>query len=78
MDIYAKCGSLEDARNVFDGPQNKDVVTWNAVIAGYAQLDLFDRMQQEGYVVADALTFVSLFQAVGHVAGLRKGKETLP
>eukprot|EP00250_Pteridium_aquilinum_P021518 c25151_g4_i1 orf=152-709(+) len=36
-DMYAKCGSLKDAYNVFDGLPNKSVVLWGAMIAGYAQ-----------------------------------------
>jgi ATP-dependent DNA helicase HFM1/MER3 len=51
VDMYVKCGSLEDARNVFDKMPQRNVITWNAMIAGYAQigqvektLELFWRM----------------------------------
>nr|DAD43845.1 TPA_asm: hypothetical protein HUJ06_002075 [Nelumbo nucifera] len=36
VDMYCKCGSLDDARVVFDGMINKDVVAWNSMIMGYA------------------------------------------
>eukprot|EP00253_Pinus_taeda_P017274 PITA_17274 len=37
VDMYAKCMSMKDARKVFDKMPERDVVSWNAVIAGYAQ-----------------------------------------
>lgn len=36
VDLYAKCGNLEDARNVFDKMCHRNVVSWNALISGYA------------------------------------------
>ncbi|CAM6030238.1 unnamed protein product [Sphagnum balticum] len=55
IDMYAKCGSVEDARGVFDGMQKRDVVSWNAMIAGYSRqnlhedaFSLFDEMQTAG------------------------------
>ncbi|KAJ0102037.1 hypothetical protein Patl1_06126 [Pistacia atlantica] len=35
MDMYAKCGSLDLARKLFDQTQGKDVVCWSAMIASY-------------------------------------------
>jgi pentatricopeptide repeat protein len=42
VDMYVKCGSLEDARQVFDKMSERDVVSWTAMVAGYAQGGLFD------------------------------------
>lgn len=36
VDIYGKCGSMEDAQVVFNGLANQDVVSWDALIAGFA------------------------------------------
>ena len=36
VDMYAKCGSIEDARQVFDNVDERDLVSWNGMIAGYA------------------------------------------
>lgn len=36
VDMYCKCGSLEDARKVFDRIGGRDVVAWNSMIMGYA------------------------------------------
>ncbi|XVE94637.1 hypothetical protein REPUB_Repub02eG0026100 [Reevesia pubescens] len=37
IDMYAKCGELEAARQVFDKIEEKDVYTWNSMVAGYCQ-----------------------------------------
>lgn len=53
IDMYSKCGKLEAAREVFDMISEKDVYSWNSMIAGYCQAgycgvahDLFERMQE--------------------------------
>jgi pentatricopeptide repeat protein len=57
VDMYAKCGSIEDARQVFDKMHQRDVVSWNTMIAGYAQdgdfdeaLNLFHKMPEPDLV----------------------------
>jgi pentatricopeptide repeat protein len=54
IDMYAKCGSIEDASRVFNKMSSRDVVTWNAMILGHVEcgqgqkaLELFQQMQQE-------------------------------
>ena len=37
IDMYVKCGCLEEAQNVFDCLQNRDVVAWNTLITGYVE-----------------------------------------
>ncbi len=32
MDMYAKCGSIEDAWTVFKEMPSRNVVTWNAMV----------------------------------------------
>jgi pentatricopeptide repeat protein len=36
VDMYAKCGKVRDARIVFDAMPSRNVVSWNAMIGGYA------------------------------------------
>jgi pentatricopeptide repeat protein len=55
VSMYAKCGDLAAARRVFDGMDNRDVVSWNSMISGYAAsgqwreaVELFRQMQAEG------------------------------
>lgn len=40
--MYGKCGSLVEARRVFDGMPCRDIVSWNSLVAGYAQSGKFD------------------------------------
>lgn len=37
VDMYAKCGSIIDARNGFDYLQEPDIVLWTSMIGGYVQ-----------------------------------------
>ena len=37
VDMYAKCGAISKARQMLDGLPLRNVVSWNALIAGYAQ-----------------------------------------
>jgi pentatricopeptide repeat protein len=36
VEMYAKCGSMEDAWKVFNKMISQDVVTWNAILGGCA------------------------------------------
>ncbi|XP_059066116.1 pentatricopeptide repeat-containing protein At2g22070 [Cryptomeria japonica] len=56
VDMYAKCGSIHTARQLFDRILRRDVVSWTAMIAGYTQngfagksLETFKQMQLAGY-----------------------------
>jgi pentatricopeptide repeat protein len=75
IDMYAKCGSIEDAQNVFNGMATRNVVSWTAMLGCYAMhghgkeaLGHFEQMCQEE-VEMDQVTFVALLSACSH-AGL--------
>ncbi|PAN19920.1 hypothetical protein PAHAL_3G307800 [Panicum hallii] len=36
VDMYAKCGRVRDGRKIFDAMPSRNVVSWNAMIGGYA------------------------------------------
>lgn len=72
--MYANCGSLVEAQKVFDLLSNRDVVSWNAMIAGFSQqgrgqqaLHLYDQMRKDG-VMPDDWTYVSLLSACSSLA----------
>ncbi|KAL8521357.1 hypothetical protein ACS0TY_011762 [Phlomoides rotata] len=55
LDMYAKCGSLECAENLFRSMNEKSVVSWTTLISGFAlngksqeALDQFDLMLKQG------------------------------
>eukprot|EP01018_Ginkgo_biloba_P013990 Gb_31795 [translate_table: standard] len=73
--MYAKCGSIEDAHEVFNKMSCRNVVSWNTMVVGYAQhghgkeaLHLFEQMQQTGIKPND-ITFMGVLSACNH-AGL--------
>jgi pentatricopeptide repeat protein len=37
LNMYSKCGSIDDARSIFDNIESKDIISWNAMISGYEQ-----------------------------------------
>ncbi|GMH02607.1 hypothetical protein Nepgr_004446 [Nepenthes gracilis] len=82
IDMYAKCGSIERARWVFDklGPK-KDVMTWSAMISGLAMHghseechDLFVKMLNQG-LRPNAVTFLGLLCACVHCGLVDEGKK---
>eukprot|EP00250_Pteridium_aquilinum_P018089 c23934_g1_i1 orf=1030-3666(+) len=81
IDMYAKCGCLIDAQEVFDTLSGRDVVSWNTLIAAYAEhglrdeaLNCFDKMKVDG-VVQDAVTFLCSLKACGTRETIDKGLE---
>ena len=75
ISMYGKCGSLENARNIFMSMPRKDVITWSALIAVHAQhgygkeaILIFQEMNKD-VVPPDSITYVSVLSACSH-AGL--------
>eukprot|EP01018_Ginkgo_biloba_P038350 Gb_00522 [translate_table: standard] len=78
--MYAKCASIEDSYKVFDKMAKRDVVSWNAMIAGCAQhglgkeaLKLFEQMQSTG-MKPNHITFVGVLSACSHVGMIDEGR----
>ncbi|KAL8161327.1 hypothetical protein V2J09_012816 [Rumex salicifolius] len=79
MDMYAKCGFIENAVNLFKGLLIKDVISWNTMIGGLAMhgrgadaLDLFAQMKTDG-MKPDGITFVSVLCACTHLGLVQSG-----
>ncbi|KZV28283.1 pentatricopeptide repeat-containing protein [Dorcoceras hygrometricum] len=80
IDMYNKCGKIEEARLVFDKMHGRDVVSWNAMLVGYGihgygkeAILLFQNMQNEG-AQPDYVTFVALLSACSHSGLVSEGK----
>ena len=80
VDMYAKCGAIKTARELFDTMQERHVITWNAMIDGYgthglgkAALDLFDDMQNEASLKPNDITFLSVISACSHSGFVDEG-----
>lgn len=79
LDMYGKCGSVRIARTLFERLQDKRIVSWNAMITGYAMhgyaidaIDLFEEMIGQGYQ-PDHITFVGVLSACRHGRLLDEG-----
>ncbi|XP_022145760.1 pentatricopeptide repeat-containing protein At3g53360, mitochondrial isoform X1 [Momordica charantia] len=69
LNMYGKCGSLKEARNVFDAMPQRNVVSWTSLISGYSHygqednaITLYVQMLQSGYV-PDHFTFGSVIKS---------------
>nr|GEV70530.1 pentatricopeptide repeat-containing protein At4g19191, mitochondrial [Tanacetum cinerariifolium] len=72
IDMYAKCGSLKEAREIFCKMREKTVVSWTSMISGCAlngefeeALTYFYRMLELG-LRPNHITFLAVFQACNH------------
>ncbi|KAK7300233.1 hypothetical protein RJT34_11073 [Clitoria ternatea] len=46
LDLYSKCGCIEDAQMLFDEMGHRDLCSWNTMIAGYAKLGRLQRARK--------------------------------
>ncbi|KAL4326601.1 hypothetical protein HN51_033755 [Arachis hypogaea] len=79
IDMYAKCGSLKSAQNVFDSTLNQNVISWSSLIVGYAQfglaheaLNLFRRMRKFG-IHPNEVTYLGVLSACSHIGLVEEG-----
>ncbi|KAL3525006.1 hypothetical protein ACH5RR_013378 [Cinchona calisaya] len=82
IDAYAKCGSLDNATEVFNDVDDlqKDLYTWTAIISGLAMngegryaYEYFARMELESGISPDAITFVAILSACVHSGLVEEG-----
>ncbi|XP_022738517.1 pentatricopeptide repeat-containing protein At5g50390, chloroplastic isoform X1 [Durio zibethinus] len=81
IDMYSKCGSIEDAQWVFDDMPEKTTVGWNSIIAGYAlhghsedALSMFYEMRDSG-VKMDHFTFSIIIRICSRLASTERAKQ---
>ncbi|KAI3722162.1 hypothetical protein L2E82_33190 [Cichorium intybus] len=81
VDAYAKCGQVSFSRKAFDEIDDKDVTTWNSMIAVCAQnglsteaLNLFSAMVQDPNINYNAVTLSTVLLACAHSGALQVGK----
>lgn len=77
--LYVKCGSVKDARKVFDKMPDRNVGSWNLMIGGYNVnglgidgLLVFKQMRQQG-IVPDEETFALVLAVCALVDGVEEG-----
>ncbi|XP_043713785.1 pentatricopeptide repeat-containing protein At2g22410, mitochondrial-like [Telopea speciosissima] len=72
IDMYAKCGPIDTAFDIFRRMPERNVVSWNVMIGAFAMhgygldaIKLFGKMQHER-VPPDEVTFVGVLSACSH------------
>ena len=80
IDMYAKCGSLDDSGAMFDKMLTPDIVSWNAMISAYASsghpeksLECFQDMLQKSVHMIDDVTILCALNASASIGSLEQG-----
>ncbi|KAK6230062.1 hypothetical protein QUC31_001580 [Theobroma cacao] len=81
IDMYVKCGCLEEARRVFNEMEERTVVSWSAMIQGLAMhgqaqeaVRVFSMMIEMG-VMPTGVTFIGLLHACSHMGLVDEGRR---
>lgn len=79
VDMYAKCGRLDDAWSIFKPTNGRNIVLWTSMISSYAShgqgskaIWLFELMLNEG-IRPNEVTFVGVLTACSHAGLLKEG-----
>ncbi|XP_058071619.1 putative pentatricopeptide repeat-containing protein At3g05240 [Magnolia sinica] len=83
LDMYAKCGCIEEAREVFVMMPEKNLLSWTAMIIGFAlnghsnnAIGLFLEMQRSG-IEPDEITFIGILMACNFSGSVDEGYKYL-
>ncbi|ESQ48463.1 hypothetical protein EUTSA_v10022068mg [Eutrema salsugineum] len=83
VDLYSKCGRVNEAEKVFHWMVDKSLISWNAMIAGYVQAGYGSRalatfrMMQGTKIreMPDEFTLTSLLKACSSIGMIQGGKQ---
>ncbi|GFQ07868.1 pentatricopeptide repeat-containing protein at5g15340 mitochondrial [Phtheirospermum japonicum] len=80
LDMYAKCGRINNAIKVFNTMTTRNVVTWNAMLGGLAMhgkgamvLNILDKMSEE--IKPNDVTFTAVLSACSHSGLVDAGRK---
>ncbi|XP_008224305.1 PREDICTED: pentatricopeptide repeat-containing protein At4g14850 [Prunus mume] len=83
VDMYGKCGSIEDAKRAFNGMPSRNLISWNAMVGGYAHqghanmaLALFEEMTVRSHEVKpNYVTLVCVLSACSRAGAVETGMQ---
>ncbi|RVW92037.1 Pentatricopeptide repeat-containing protein [Vitis vinifera] len=82
VDMYSKCGMVEEAHQVFRSLLERNEVSYNALLAGYVQegkaeeaLELYHDMQSEDGIQPDQFTFTTLLTLCANQGNDNQGRQ---
>ncbi|KAK8967631.1 Pentatricopeptide repeat-containing protein [Platanthera guangdongensis] len=80
MDMYLKCGKVEETLYIFKKMKERDVVSWTTVISGLTQMDLHVNAVEvfktmcSSEIFPNTFTFSSVLKSCGALASINQGK----
>ncbi|KAH7434782.1 hypothetical protein KP509_06G034400 [Ceratopteris richardii] len=81
INMYGKCGVIEEARSLFDRIPERSSVTFSSMIAAYAKLEqwqaalmLYYRLHED-LIVPDKVTCITILDVCADMAALKEGEE---
>lgn len=81
LNVYGKCGSIEDSRKLFDYMDQRDLVSWNSLISAYAQIGdlcevllLLKTMRVQQGLEPDPQTFGSVLSVAASKGEVKLGR----
>lgn len=81
IDMYAKCGNLIRAKEVFENMPRKNVISWSSMINAFAMhgdansaMNLFHRMKEED-IEPNGVTFIGVLYACSHAGLVEEGQK---
>ncbi|XP_023754348.1 pentatricopeptide repeat-containing protein At5g44230 isoform X1 [Lactuca sativa] len=81
VDMYSKCGCIDDACNVFDKMPEKNVYSYSSLILGFAMhgyaqkaINLFEKMVKTD-VKPNVVTFLGVLTACSHGGLVKQGQD---
>ncbi|KAJ4712936.1 Pentatricopeptide repeat-containing protein [Melia azedarach] len=82
IDMYAKCGAVEEAYQTFNNMKSKNIISWNTMILGLAAhghaneaLALFQKVLQESFEKPNDITFLGVLCACSHGGMVDEGRR---
>ncbi|CAI9762099.1 unnamed protein product [Fraxinus pennsylvanica] len=81
INMYAKCGAIEDACSVFKLMSCKDSVSWSSMISGFDQNDRFEdalfsfRAMKKAGLIPSTFTLISALSSCGSLGSIWMGEQ---